>query len=571
MISPVLHMVSLPFASAAVPPAALLVLGAVGIALTRGHVRGTVAVLAALLTAWAVWLVPDGDALRITFIGYDIAPVSGSPVQRLFALTFTLTTLLGGLFAYRHAGTAELSAAYLYAAAAVGASLAGDLISVYLYLQLMLVASTAVILANGHWAVAAGLRYAVMMLLAGILLKLGIEGVKAETGTIALQPLGLGSPATWLLLAGLLIHAAAPPVSAWLSDAYTNSSPTGTMFLTMFTTKIAVLLLVMLFPGADVLLWLGLVMIAYGIVYGVVETDVRRLLCFALVVQLGFMLCAIAVGSAQALNGAVALAVTSTLYLTLSFMCAATAMHFYGARSVAAFGSAVRRSSALAIGAVAGALALSALPLTAGFGALPEVIAAAGEHRMALMWLLPAGHAGLVLFAAAKLLGATDREPESSRTRYPLPLNVTVALVTLAIACLVPGIAPGWLFAQLPHDTPPPIYAGHRILLSLAVPAAGAAVFVLTAPWVMRRAPIGFDTDWLWRSLLFRAAADGLDALSRARARAEAGTLQVLRRTTALLRRHGGDDGLLARPWAAGTTVLWVVVLLTGYAIVYYL
>ena len=77
----------------------------------------------------------------------------------------------------------------------------------------------------------------------------------------------------YLILIGILVNAAAPPLSAWLADAYPESSPTGSVFLSAFTTKTAVYVLIRGYPGFDILIWFGVFMIFYGIVYALLEND----------------------------------------------------------------------------------------------------------------------------------------------------------------------------------------------------------------------------------------------------------------------------------------------------------
>ena len=88
--------------------------------------------------------------------------------------------------------------------------------------------STVVVWCGGtQEARAAGLRYAKMHLLGGVILKVGILGVAIHTGSVDIRPMPATNIETWLILIGILINAAAPPVSAWLADAYPASSPTG--------------------------------------------------------------------------------------------------------------------------------------------------------------------------------------------------------------------------------------------------------------------------------------------------------------------------------------------------------
>jgi len=222
------------------PPALILLAGAALVALTRGPLRNLVLLVSPLLTLWAIWQVGDGVVMTGSFLGYDIEPVEGSAVRRLFATVFALMALVGGLFAYRQARVYELACAYAYAAGAVGVAFAGDLITLFLYWELMAIFSTALVwCGGGPEARAAGIRYAIMHLLGGVILKVGIEGIVVHTGSVDITPMLAGNFDSWMVLIGILINAAAPPVSAWLADAYPASSPTGSVFLSAFTTKSA--------------------------------------------------------------------------------------------------------------------------------------------------------------------------------------------------------------------------------------------------------------------------------------------------------------------------------------------
>ncbi len=106
-------------------PAFLLLAGAFLIGLTRGHLRSAVLFAAPVATLWALWQIPDGVVATAYFLGYEIQPIEGSAVRRLFATIFTIMAFTGGLFAFRQAKWYELAAGYAYAAGAVGVSFAG--------------------------------------------------------------------------------------------------------------------------------------------------------------------------------------------------------------------------------------------------------------------------------------------------------------------------------------------------------------------------------------------------------------------------------------------------------------
>ena len=177
----------------------------------------------------------------------------------------------------------RVAAAFVYAGCAIGVAFAGDLVTVFVFWELMAVGSTLVIWSAGTRAGLRAPACATLMihLLGGVLLFAGIAGHIAQTGSRRLRRAWRSTRVPhWLILAGFLINAGAPPLSAWLPDAYPEASWSGTVFLSAFTTKTAVYVLLRGFPGTELLIWVGLFMVFYGIVYALLENDMRRILAY---------------------------------------------------------------------------------------------------------------------------------------------------------------------------------------------------------------------------------------------------------------------------------------------------
>ena len=166
----------------------------------------------------------------------------------------------------------------------------------------------------------------------------------------------------WLILAGFLINAGAPPLSAWLPDAYPESSWTGMVFLSAFTTKTAVYVLLRGFPGTELLIYVGLFMVFYGIVYAILENDMRRILAYSIVNQVGFMVTGIGIGTEMALNGAAAHAFTHIIYKALLLMSAGSVLYMTGKRKCTDLGGLFRTMPLTTICGIIGALSISSFP-----------------------------------------------------------------------------------------------------------------------------------------------------------------------------------------------------------------
>jgi len=561
-------------------PALILILAALAIGPLRGNLRTAVILLAPLLTLWAIWQVPDGVQDTVRFLSYDLEPVEGSPLRRLFATVFALMAFVGGLYAFRVAKWHELAAAYTYAAGAIGVSFAGDLITLFVYWELMALFSTVVVWCGGTAASrAAGIRYAILHLLGGIVLKVGIEGVVVSTGSIQITPMLAHDFYSWMILCGILINAAAPPVSAWLADAYPESSLTGSVFLSAFTTKTAVLALILLFPGEPVLIGVGLFMVIYGIIYALLENDIRRILAYSVVNQVGFMVCAVGIGTELALNGAAAHAFAHIIYKALLFMSAGVVIYRTGKNKCTDLGGLFRTMPLTTVCCIVGALSISSFPLTSGFTTKALISQAAANQDLVWVYmLLTAASAGVFLHAGIKFPWFVFFQRDSGLRPKDAPWNMALAMLLFAGLCIFLGVFPQWLYALLPYPLDYQPYTAGKVLFYLQLLLFSGLAFFLLLPLMKRTDTVSLDIDWLWR----RALPSALSTLATLARPLQGATNNALKTCRAFLLQlsvrylgqpHTADSeerGLFARSWPIGTTALWIAILLSTYVLVYY-
>ncbi|MCB1803519.1 MAG: Na+/H+ antiporter subunit D, partial [Gammaproteobacteria bacterium] len=159
----------------ALPPGPVLIAGGLLLPWLSPTRRTALVLLLPLVVLWLVWQVPDGVAWSAEFMGYDIEPLRGDRLSRVFGTVFAIMAFVGGLFACRHARPVELASAFIYAGGALGVVFAGDLITLFAYWELMAVASTLVLWSAGtEGSRAAGMRYVVVHLLGGVILMVGV-------------------------------------------------------------------------------------------------------------------------------------------------------------------------------------------------------------------------------------------------------------------------------------------------------------------------------------------------------------------------------------------------------------
>ena len=175
------------------------------------------------------------------------------------------------------------------------------------------------------------------------------------------------------------------------------------VFLSAFTTKAAVYALLRGFPGTELLIYVGLCMIFYGIVYAILENDMRRILAYSIVNQVGFMVAGVGIGTQMALNGTAAHAFTHIVYKALLLMSAGSVLYMTGKRKCSDLGGLFRTMPLTTVCGIVGALSISSFPLTSGFVSKSMISEAAADQHLAVVWfLLAAGSAGVFLHAGIK-------------------------------------------------------------------------------------------------------------------------------------------------------------------------
>jgi len=537
----------------------------------RGPVRAAVVLAAPLGVLALIWVLPAGQGEPLRWLGYELVPFRSDALSRLFGTVFTITAFAGALYALRQEKLNETPLAFLYAGAALGVVFAGDLITVFVFWELMALFSTMIVWLGGPGARGAGQRYIIVHLLGGVLLMAGIAGHVAETGSIAFEAMHVDTPAHWLILAGFLLNAGAWPMSAWLPDAYPEASWSGTVFLSAFTTKTAVLVLLRGFPGEQILIVVGLVMVFYGIVYAILENDMRRILAYSIVNQVGFMVVGIGIGTELTLNGAAAHAFVHIIYKALLLMSAGSVLLMTGRRKCSELGGLFRTMPITTVCGIIGALSISAFPLTSGFVAKSMISDGAGEAGLAIVWfLLTAASAGVFLHAGIKFPWFVFFQKDSGLRPPDPPRIMRLAMLLLSALCIGIGIYPAPLYALLPYPVDFVPYTAPHVVSQLQLLLFSGLAFFLLLGWLKRTDTITLDVDWLWRRLgptIYRGVDSGTGrAWTGVVRRAQNGGERIIR----TVYRHHGPQGILARAWPTGSMALWAVFLLGAYLVFYY-
>jgi multicomponent Na+:H+ antiporter subunit D len=481
-------------------PGFILILGAFLIPLFKGKVKQAYLLIppaAALITVILMYTGVFGDipysTWKLPFLGYELVFGRVDKLSLLFGLIFSLATFYVVIYALHVKSNSEHMSQFIYVGCALGAVFAGDLITLYIFWEIMAIASMVIIWhGNTDNAHRAGLRYFMWHIAGGVILLAGIIMHIAETGSIAFNSLtwapGDAYLPSLLIFIGFILNAAVPPLHAWLPDAYPEATFAGTIFLTIFTTKTAVYVLARGFAGFEALIWIGALMTVYPIFFAVLANDLRRVLSYSLINQVGFMLCGIGIGTALSLNGAVSHAFANIIFEGLLFMSVGSVLFRTGTCRCTDLGGLYKTMPLTTIFTFVGAASISAFPFFAGFVTKSMVVSAAALGNMGLVWV-----PFFTFFAKDSGLRAKDP-----------PVNMLVGMGIAAFLCIYIGVIPNSFYQLLPYAVDfVPYTAPHMIsqLQLLLFASLAFIVLIKSGLYPPEQRKIVLDTDWPLRVL----------------------------------------------------------------------
>lgn len=461
--------------------------------------------------AQTTWLpVADGPALAFGVFFDPLAATMSFVVAfiTLAVMVYSLGYMAGDPGFARYFGFLAL-----FAWAMLGLVLASNLLQVLVFWELVGLASFLLI---GFWfeqsAPAAAARKAFLMtrvgdvgFLLGVLLLVRALGNATISDVVAAAgPAGVFSPrftttVALLLLMGVIGKSAQGPLFTWLPDAMEGPTPVSALLHSATMVAAGVFLVARLhgfFAAAPEvmrgLLWLALVTALATATMAMVAEDIKRVLAYSTISQLGYMLMALAAGSVTA--GFFHLT-THAGFKALLFMASGIFIHHAHSNDMRVIATKQPRSQrAGVIGLVSGSLALAGVIPFSGYFSKEAVLATLGQHAGTAALALAYLGAGLTAYytfrmvfltvgqgaAGRRAAGAVGDAVGSGQHHAPNAGDRAMASVVLVLSVLtlVLGYLGGWLGARLGHEGVEhgPFALGAGPLVALALVAAGIAL-----------------------------------------------------------------------------------------------
>ena len=561
------------------PPALWLLVGSLALAFLRGRTGALVAVATPLLALALLLSAETGTRLALPVGPLELVLFQINATNLLFGIIFLLISSIASLYAWHVEDRGQRVMAMLYATGALGVTFAGDFFTLLVFWEVMAVSSSWLVFARrSEESLRAGFRYLMVHLAGGSVLMAGILLHYHQTGSIAVQSFAPGDGlAAWLILIGVCLNVALPPLHAWLPDAYPRATVTGAVFMSALTTKSAVYVLMILFPGWQLLVYMGVLMTLYGVVYAVLANDIRRILAYHIISQVGYMVTGVGIGTELALNGTAAHAYSHILYKALLFMGAGAVIQATGFSKLSDLGGLAQKMRSVLWLFMIGAFSISGFPLLNGFISKSIIISAAGEAHYPVMMLgLFLASVGTFLSIGLKIPAFTFWGKDRGIEVKALPMNMYLAMGGVAFLCFLYGVAPGLLYAIPPYGISYHPYSAYHLVESIQL-----LTFTFVGFWILRKKLVGkpyiaLDTDWFYRrgtpivsalivnpvNDLFARAAEIRSAAVERVARAFANPYHWFRANDGPANAFSAD---LERP-PFGMSVFWLILVFAGLA-----
>lgn len=483
-------------------PGLFLILCGIIAAILPANLRKIPVIVGPVITLSAFFIMPIGTTSNLVIINqFVLHYLNITRENYLFLFVFSLIAIIAGIYSAHSGKRLESFASLNYAGASICVAMANDWVTMLVFWEYMAITSLCLIwCSQTPEAIKAGFRYLIMHMLGGNLLLFGIM-IKIFQGTTLIEHLsGTYDLSFWLIFLGIAINAAVIPLHTWIPDAYPEASLSGTVYMASFTTKIAILSMLRIFSGEQFLIVLGVIMMLYGAIFALMENNIRRVLSYHIISQLGFMVIDIGIGGEIGTNASTALAFSNIIYKAVLFMCAGAIIKATGISKISQLGGLAKKMPIICVCFFIAALSIAGVPPLAGFTCKSLSMMAVHHTGLAVLEILMIiGSIGTALSILFKMGFFTFFGKDRDIKVNPIPKNMIVAIVIGTGLCVLFGIAPNLVYNMLPYPEHYQIYTLKHILeYSQMIPAA-LLVFLLFLRRIAPHDTVTQDLDWFTR------------------------------------------------------------------------
>ncbi|MFH1347075.1 MAG: proton-conducting transporter membrane subunit [Candidatus Margulisiibacteriota bacterium] len=336
----------------------------------------------------------------------------------------------------------------------VGTVLAKDLLSFYVFLEIMTVGVYFLIIDNTKKeSFPAGYKYILMMFAAGIMILLASLLLYNLAGSFELAVIAQIAPTfpqqtlmliSALFIIGCLIEIGAVPFHIWLPDAHPVAPSPISALLSGLAIKVGAYGIIrMVFTLqilAPTLVVIGVISMLFGVVLALRQTNVKRLLAYHSISQMGYILLGIGAGTGIGIGGALFHILNHAIFKMLLFLCMGAVIYATRERDIKRLGGLGKRMPLTTIAFAFGALAISGIPPFNGFASKALLSAAVSDNFWLKITLILTAAGTLASFYKLFKHVFLGELPDKLRQTREVPLLMSLPMLIFAVACLGVGL-----------------------------------------------------------------------------------------------------------------------------------
>lgn len=405
---------------------------------------------------------PAGGSLTIGFTVLDWLSFT-------FSLGFIFLGLISALHSIDYMShdtglPAYYSLLLLMVCGMVGVVMAGDFLTLYVFWELMSISSYCLVGFRKHlWEpVEAGFKYLLMSAVGSAFILFSISYLYGLTGSLSFAQISISlmnaksNPLLYLLfillIVGFGVKAAIVPFHSWLPDAHPAAPSPISAMLSGVVIKTGVYAIIrtsyLIFNTSIVdyrliLAFLSILTMSVGNFLALVQRDIKRLLAYSSIAQIGYLILALSLGTEFGLMAGIVHFFNHAMMKGLAFLCAGSIIHVLGTRNLDEIVGVGRRMPITGISFSIALLSLAGMPFLNGFISKYLIFAAAIDAQAYLLTAIGLLNSAIGVVYYVRVIQVLFRKPiENVMKAGESPPLILASLITLSILCIIFGVWP---------------------------------------------------------------------------------------------------------------------------------
>jgi len=350
---------------------------------------------------------------------------------------------------------------FLILAGMMGVALTGDIFNLYVFFEIMCISSYALVAFRRKWqSIEASIKYLIVSSLGTSFILLGIALLYGMVGSLNIAHLAQKLPLEptsaiivplALFVTGFGIKIAMVPLHMWQPDAYQAAPSAVAALFSGATATIGIYAMVRVvytlfgaFAIGIMLAVLGLVTMVMGALMALAQRDLKRLLAYSCISQIGYILLGLGLGTSLGIQGGLFHLFNNAIYKTMLFMIAGAIIYRVGTSNMDRLGGLWKNMPVTAMLFGVGALAISGVPPFNGFASKWTIYVAGIEAGQPVFTVIALITSALTLAYFLKAFNSIflGQRPKHLSNIKETPLPMLFPIMLLAVLCIVFGVLP---------------------------------------------------------------------------------------------------------------------------------